>query len=100
MSEQAVLLAIALAAASGVLGLLLSRQAAAGQWLATLFMAVAAILGIGGAVLAFTPDGKSPLVRDWALPLGQFNVAVDELSAVFLLPVFLIGLLGSVYGHG
>ena len=34
------------------------------------------------------------------MPGGEFTVAVDGLSAVFLLPVFLISLLGNVYGLG
>jgi hydrogenase-4 component B len=101
MSEQAVLLAIALAAASGVPGLLFGRHSAAGQWLATLFMAGAALLGFGAAALALAAAATSPpLVREWSLPVGQFRISVDNLSVVFLVPVFLIGLLGSVYGHG
>src|SRR5206468_3085229 len=29
---------------------------------------------------------------------AEFNVAIDGLSAIFLVPVFLISVLGSVYG--
>ena len=36
----------------------------------------------------------------WSLPGAEFSVAVDGLSAIFLLPIFLISLLGSVYGLG
>ena len=43
---------------------------------------------------------SSGIVLPWAIPGGQFDVAVDGLSAIFLLPIFLISLLGSVYGLG
>ena len=36
----------------------------------------------------------------WSIPGAEFNVAVDGLSAIFLLPIFLISLLGNVYGLG
>ena len=36
----------------------------------------------------------------WSIPGGEFRVAVDGLSALFLVPVFLISLLGNIYGLG
>ena len=35
----------------------------------------------------------------WALPGAAFSVGVDPLSAFFLLPVFLLGALTSMFGH-
>src|SRR5262249_40348680 len=58
------------------------------------------LLGIG----VFCATGESEgLVLPWAIPsgeLGDFRVAVDALSALFLVPIFLIALLGSIYGEG
>ena len=31
----------------------------------------------------------------WAVPGGEFAVAVDGISAIFLLPIFLIPMLGA-----
>jgi hydrogenase-4 component B len=36
----------------------------------------------------------------WLLPWGSFSVRIDSLSAVFLIPVFLIPALGAMYGQG
>ena len=36
----------------------------------------------------------------WTVPGGPFLVGIDAISAVFLLPVFLVSLLGNVYGLG
>ena len=36
----------------------------------------------------------------WAIPGAEFNVAIDGLSAFFLVPVFLVSLLGNIYGLG
>jgi hydrogenase-4 component B len=99
MNEQLVLVGVGLAAASGVPGLFLGRTSAAGQWLATVLLSIAAVLGLTGAGLALAAPGDT-LVVAWPLPLGKFAVRVDGLSAVFLLPIFVIAVAGSVYGHG
>ena len=96
MSLSLVLAAIVLLAVSGVPGLFLRRTSAAGQWLATVLTCAGGLLGLAGALAA---AAETPaLERAWPVPGGAFAVAVDGLSVVFLLPVFLIALLGSVYG--
>ncbi len=98
MSELLVLLGILLVGISGVPGLLLSRQATTGQWLTTLLALAGTGLGLAG-VGAFWLSGQShPIVQPWSVPGGEFAVAIDGLSAIFLLPIFLISMLGSVYG--
>jgi hydrogenase-4 component B len=100
MSEWLVLLGIGAAALSGLPGLGLSRNTTAGQWAATLLAVLAAGLGLWG-VGAFWAAGESdPIVLPWSIPGGEFRVAVDGLSAIFLVPIFLIPTLGSVYGLG
>jgi hydrogenase-4 component B len=100
MNEQLVLVGVGLAAASGVPGLFLGRTGAAGQWLATALLSLGAALGLTGAGLALAAPAGQPLVLEWSFPLGRFAVRVDGLSVVFLLPIFLIAVAGSVYGHG
>ena len=34
------------------------------------------------------------------MPGGEFYVGIDAISAIFLLPIFLVSLLGSIYGLG
>jgi hydrogenase-4 component B len=93
MSLQLVVAAIALSALSGVPGLFMGATSVGGQRLATILMVAGAALGLSGAL--------SPL---FSLPvnpeaLGAF-LRLDSLSAFFLVPVFLMGGLGSFYGLG
>ncbi len=101
MSEQLVLLGIVIAGASGVPGLLVDRRLMGGQWLTTVLAVLASGFGLAG-IGAFWFAGDSQLiVREWTLFAGvPFSVGVDGLSAFFLLPVFLVSLLGNVYGLG
>jgi hydrogenase-4 component B len=105
MSLPLVLAAIVLLAVSGVPGLFLRRTTAVGQWLAALLATAGGALGIAGALQAAAAPNPPELTRPWPVPGGEFAggefaVAVDGLSVVFLLPVFLVALLGSVYGLG
>src|SRR5581483_6870947 len=77
--------------------LLAGRASMAGQWLTTALAALGAGLGLAGVGWFWATGESEPVVRPW-LPGAEFRVAVDGLSALFLLPVFLILLLGSVYG--
>ena len=40
------------------------------------------------------------LTLPWPVPLASFSIAIDPLSALFLLPTFAIGALAAVYGAG
>jgi hydrogenase-4 component B len=100
MSELLVILGILLAALSGIPGLLMSRNTNTGQWVTTVLAVLGAGLGLGGLGAFWITGGSQPIVLSWSLPGGEFSVAVDGLSAIFLLPIFLISLLGNVYGLG
>jgi hydrogenase-4 component B len=89
---------VVLLAVSGVPGLWLARQAARGQGVANGLVILGAASGIIGTCLSLISPATPTLVYLWSLPLGQFAVAIDGLSAVFLLPVFLITGLSSIYG--
>jgi hydrogenase-4 component B len=98
MSERLILLGIVIAAASGVPGLVLSRYSTTGQWLTTVLAVIAAVLGLGGVGVFWTSGDSQPIVLPWAIPGAEFNVSMDGLSALFLLPIFLVSVLGSIYG--
>ncbi len=100
MSEVLVLLGIIMAASSGLPGLLLRRTSMSGQWVATFLAVLAAGLGLGGVVWFWATGASHPIVLQWSLPGAEFSVAMDGLSAIFLVPVFLISLLCSIYGLG
>lgn len=98
VSEKLVVLGIIVSAGSGVLGLLSRRASMYGQYLSCGFAVLGSGCGLGGvATFWITGDGQA-IVRPWSLPGAEFNVAIDGLSAIFLLPIFLISLLGNIYG--
>lgn len=98
MSELLVLLGLVLAALSGVPGLLCGRWSMSGQWASMLLTGMGAGLGLGGIAAFWATNASQPIVLPWPIPGAEFSVAVDGLSAIFLLPIFLISLLGTVYG--
>jgi len=101
MSEQLVLVGILLVAISGVPGLLLSRHSMDGQWLAVLLATAGCTIGLVGVGVFWVSGDSAAVVLPWPLIAGaEFRVALDGLSAFFLCPVFLIPLLGSIYGLG
>jgi len=98
-SLELLLIASLLVGISGLPGLLFPPGRAAGQRIATVLHvagcaagAVAAAWGLaGGAVTARFA---------WPLPGGSVTFALDRLSAFFLVPVFVVSGLGSIYGEG
>ena len=95
-----VLWATVLAAFSGLPGLFFPRRSSGGERVAAVLMSLAAALGLAGAGGSFFTDGAVP-VRTLIWPaLGSAEVGLDPLSAFFLVPVFLMGGLGPLYGLG
>jgi hydrogenase-4 component B len=98
MSEGLVLVGLAACAVSGVPGLLCARSTCVGQWITTLILLTGCGLGLTGAGVFWWGANSEELLWRWAIPGGEFRVQMDGLSALFLVPVFLIAALGSIYG--
>ena len=87
MSEGLVISGAVLHAVSGVPGLFYAREARGGQRLSVILAAIGTLLGLAGALLAlFQPVASG----------GWFRV--DGLAAIFLIPIFILPLLGGLYG--
>jgi hydrogenase-4 component B len=100
MSEWLVLSGMIISALSGIPGLLLRRSSPVGQWVTMLLVLLASAAGLGGLGVFWATGATQPIALAWAVPGAEFRIAVDGLSAVFLLPIFLIAMLGNVYGLG
>lgn len=101
MALTLVLIAIALAAASGLPGLVLARASLAGQRLAAACMGLAALAGLAGALAVLTGQAAGGQAAGFPWPaVGGGLVGLDGLSAFFLVPVLLMGGLGPLYGLG
>ena len=100
MSERLVLTGIMMAAWSGVPGLFLSRRSMTGQWLSAILAVFGSVIGLSGVGVFWATGEGHPIIQPWAIPGAEFNVEMDGLSAVFLVPIFLVSMLGSIYGLG
>jgi hydrogenase-4 component B len=99
MSLNLIIIAVFLAAASGLAGICLPRRSVWGQRIAVLMMCGSAILGLIGAALSLGTQPSQILSFPWPA-MENSVVGVDSLSAFFLVPIFLMGGLGSVYSLG
>jgi hydrogenase-4 component B len=100
MSEALVLVGIVIAASSGLAGALMSRRSNSGQWISALLAVLGAGFGLAGVGAYWASGQAHPIVHAWSLPGADFRVAMDGLSALFLVPIFLVSLLGNIYGLG
>jgi hydrogenase-4 component B len=92
-------LASMLVAFSGLPGLLLPAGSTAAQRIATALHVLGCATGTGAAVWALA--GETVAARfAWPLPGGALTFSLDRLSAFFLVPVFVVSGLGSIYGEG
>lgn len=99
-SVFAILVGAGLIAVSGVPAAFTNARSNSGQRLTVFLLAVGSLVGLAGTGLSLLEAGVPSLSRPWFLPWGLFSVAVDRLSAFFLLLVFTVPLLASVYGLG
>ena len=93
-----VLIAIGLLVASALAAFLLARAPR-----------LATLCGVGGAMLAglaglipslriLLTGANESFVMPWSMPGGSLHIGLDAVSAVFLIPIFLITALAALYG--
>jgi formate hydrogenlyase subunit 3/multisubunit Na+/H+ antiporter MnhD subunit len=98
-SLRLVLAGVLLWAGSGVPVLFVARRRWLGERLAALLAVGASLLGITGALLGVAgPTGAA--TASWPVPGLSLAVELDGLSALFLVPVFLVPGLAAIYGIG
>ena len=99
MSLDLILAALVLALASATAALAAPRASARGQAVSAGLMALSMAVGLTGAGLRLLGAGDAAMVFQWQAAGGSI-VGVDALSAFFLVPIFLMGGMGSIYGLG
>ncbi len=87
-------------ACSGVCGLAAGRRSKWGQWLSTGIAMAAGAIGLTGAIGILLGKSAAPLEFHATLPIMTLCLRLDPLAAFFLVPIFLIGALASIYGIG
>jgi len=86
-------------AVSGIPGLFMSRRSGAGQRVSVFLTSLGAVIGLFGAFNGLSGGVVTLLPFPWP-SVGNSFIGLDALSAFFLVPIFLIGGLGSIYGLG
>ena len=89
MSLWLVIAGIVCHALSGVPGILVPRAVRSGERISLGLALLGSVVGIAGAIGCW-----------WGPPPVSRAVRIDGLSIVFLLPIFLVSALGSIYGLG
>jgi hydrogenase-4 component B len=97
MTLTPVVVGAGLLAASGLISLLAPRAGRLGDLVFAALMVAGGLVGSVAAAAALVRGGDADLVVEWLLPWGRIWLHVDALSAVFLLPVFVVPALGAVY---
>lgn len=100
MSLVMIMVAIFVMAVSGMPGIVLRRRFSGGQWIATTLAVLAAGVGLVGAGMGLARQGAVSFLPSLTLMGEHPRLGLDALSAFFLVPVFLMGGLGSIYGLG
>lgn len=94
-----ILIAIAFAAVSGFPGLFFKKTSGTGQVIAFVLMGIGSLTGLAGAGLGLFSIASASFAFPWPA-VENTIIGLDPLSAFFLVPVFLTGGLGSLYGLG
>jgi hydrogenase-4 component B len=99
IAEPAVLFLVAAlcAACSGIPALFLRRDSAGSQKLAALLVTTGAVCGLVGSISTILSGRSVAYLIAWGLPFGPCEMAIDPLSAFFLLPVFVVSACCSIY---
>ena len=84
----------------GLFALLLSKHDNAAKTAASLFTLLGCAVAAIPVVQTLSGDVVEPLQMAWRLPIGEFHVDLDALSAFFMLPVLLLAPLTEIYGVG
>ena len=92
------LIAIVVTATSGIPGLLAGRRSPAGQWFTTVLAVGGCGLGLWATWFAIQASPTTILAQPSPIAGAEFVLSTDAISSFFLAPIFLIPLLGSIYG--
>lgn len=96
---ELVVAAAVLLCASGVPALMLPARSPLGQRITTLLVLAGSIMGLLGSVPTLLGASAAGGLRlPWFLPQGQGAIGIDALSAFFLVLIFVVPALGSIYG--
>jgi hydrogenase-4 component B len=98
MELKLIIAACMLSAFSGMPGTLLPRRSGAGQRIAVTLMVLGCGIGLITAAAALISSATQSLAFAGPLPEWSFHLRLDPLSSFFVMPMFLLGVAGPIYG--
>ena len=98
MTMGFMLAALAVLFAGGVLCLFSGRAGVAASRCGAISSAVGAVMAMTAAGRVLGSGGEVSLRLPWSVPLGSFYVAIDSLSAFFIITISIVCALAAVYG--
>jgi hydrogenase-4 component B len=99
MTEVLLWLAVGLCASSGLVGALFPRGSSMAQRLPVWMVVVGSASGLAAGLMTFVVGARS-VAHPWPVPGGEISLRIDALAAMFLIQIFLVAALGSIYGLG
>ncbi|MDD5070358.1 MAG: proton-conducting transporter membrane subunit [Candidatus Omnitrophica bacterium] len=93
-----ILISLTLLAASGLAAFCLKRFDAVANYLGGLGAVFSGCIGLTGLFIVFNGSKFKELNLFWSLPYASFSLAIDSLSALFLLPIFVLTVFSAIYG--
>ncbi|HEY8518256.1 MAG TPA: proton-conducting transporter membrane subunit [Candidatus Binatia bacterium] len=93
------LVSLALLLGSALVASLLARAERVMSAVAAAGAVAGCVVGLVLAVRVLLGAELAPLALPWDVPYGTLALALDPLSALFLLPLFVVGALAAVYGR-
>jgi hydrogenase-4 component B len=95
------LVGVLLAGASGLVAAIFGvRQPRAATAVSVGVLLAGAACGLMAAIRVIAGCGDFVYSHAWFVPGGAFNLRLDPIAGIFLVQIFLIGALGSIYAIG
>lgn len=84
--------------AGAVCSLILRRRPSLASWIATASAVLGSVCGLHAACAALV-GGETVMRAAWPLPYASFDIAIDPLSAFFMIPLFALSIAAALYGE-
>ncbi len=92
-----ILIALIIAVISGIIGLIFNKKSNTGNIISAVLMCISGIIGLYASLSGFFQPSIAITTSIWK-SIGIIVIGIDKLSSFFLVLIFLIGTMGSLYG--
>ena len=93
-----ILISLTLLVVSGLAAFCLKRFDVLANYVGGFGAVFSGFIGLTGLFLVLNGSRFRELSLSWSLPYASFSLAIDSLSALFLLPIFVLSVFSAIYG--